>query len=188
MRWTLLLSFALIAVSCYSRIARLEGGDGASTGVEWRTEGSRLDSLFSGGRFVCSCQPCGGGLQTNRVLLFDSVHPAPFRDLAPTFPSRVYRPRITTSPRLFRVHFCDRSAIERVTRHANPWLIVRASIGEFPGRIFELPPSFRNFQFSPEREEFDARSFGTRFRSLVFIRSGKISEIVGKRWEIVNPD
>lgn len=109
MRWTLLLSFALIAVSCYSRIALARRGwPGVFMGVEWRTEGSRLDSLFSGG-MVCMflCQPFGGGLQTNRVLLFDSVHPAPFRDLARTFPSRVYRPRITTSPRLFRVHFYE---------------------------------------------------------------------------------
>ena len=67
-----------------------------------------LATVFRGGGegMVCMflCQPCGGGLQTNRVLLFDSVHPAPFRNLARTFPSRVYRPRITTSPRLFRVH------------------------------------------------------------------------------------
>ena len=71
-------------------------------------------TVFRGEWFVCSRQPFGGGLQTNRALLFDSVHPAPFHDLARTFRSLVRWPRITRSPRLFRVD-PRTSGTERIT-------------------------------------------------------------------------
>ena len=110
MRWTLLLSFALIAVSRPT----VQGVQGRGRGrwVAGTRDWTRLFSVDGGGEwFVCSCWPFGGGLQTNRVLLFDSARPCtpPFRDLGPTFWMCIPRPRITTNPRLFRVH----SSIDR---------------------------------------------------------------------------
>lgn len=94
MRWTLLLSFALIAVSRPT----VQGVQGRGRGrwVAGTRDWTRLFSVDGGEEwFVCSCWPFGGGLQTNRVLLFDSARPCtpPFRDLGPTFRMCIPRPR-----------------------------------------------------------------------------------------------
>lgn len=68
MRWALLLSFALIAVSCYGLVAPLRGGERGirgGRGLERRTEGSRVDPLFSGG-MVCMFPPAVWGWLANK--------------------------------------------------------------------------------------------------------------------------
>lgn len=75
---------------------------------EARERGAESLVSVSGEWFVCFCRPFGGGLQTNRVPLFDSArssgaawHGATprravrLRDSARTFSSRIYRPRLT---------------------------------------------------------------------------------------------
>lgn len=86
-------------------VALLEGGDRGD-------ERMAGPGVFRGNGLYVPASRFGGGLQTNRVLLFDSVHPQRhFATCPPTFPTGVHRPRIMTGPRLFRNRFavisCD---------------------------------------------------------------------------------
>lgn len=126
MRWTLLLSFALIAVS-RSTVQGVQGEVGCRD--------SRLDStVFHGwGRaMVCMFLLAVRGWLANKPRSVIWFCPAGAISGAGTNFSKpgVYRPRITTNPRLFRVHSSiagrrigDRDGNRVLTTHSRRYLI-----------------------------------------------------------------